>query len=147
MLERLTKIQSKVVKAMLFSQGNHVNPTSGRVITSIELSKYNLPTLCWRRREHCLILLWKLFNRLGPPQLVLPPTAADRSERSLRSPHALEFPRSSSSLRLSSFLCVTIPLWNSLPNSVVLSKSPSAFRSSLRSHFKDDKFSFYFSCT
>ena len=33
------------------------------------LTATDLPTLAWRRREHCLVMLWKLVHSQGPPQL------------------------------------------------------------------------------
>ena len=103
-----------------------------------------LPTLSWRRREHCLVLLWKLVNGIGPPALlnVLPATAASRSSSVLRSSHSLQFPLCLSSRRKSSFLCYTIPIWNKLPSSVISCSSVSSFQCSLRKAFAADKFAY-----
>ena len=136
LLRGLEKVQLKVVRAMY-----RARQTSA--YTSL-LQKANLPTLAWRRREHCLIVLWKLINNQGPPQLsaALPLSASSRSARVLRSSHSLEFPCSSSSLRLSSFLCFVIPIWNALPSSVVSCTTESSFRSALRTLFSADRFCF-----
>ena len=103
-----------------------------------------LPTLSWRRREHCLVLLWKLVNGIGPPALlnVLPATAASRSSSVLRSSHSLQFPLCLSSRRKSSFLCYTIPIWNKLSSSVISCSSVSSFQCSLRKAFAADKFAY-----
>ena len=131
-LKRLERIQMQIARAF-----SRVRPASAA------LSAAGLPTLAWRRREHCLLLLWKLVNSQGQPQLeaLLPATASSRSVSSLRSAHSLEFSLSSSSRHLSSFFCVTIPLWNALPTHVV-SCSASSFCSAVLKHFCNDKFSF-----
>ena len=97
-----------------------VNQASGGNHRSSLLQQVDLPTLAWRCREYCLLLLWKLLHGQGP-QLAssLPLPASSRSARTLRSGHALEFPSSQHRLRLTSFLCFVIPIWNVLPASVV----------------------------
>ena len=131
-LKHLEKVQLRVAKAIV------KNPTLQDQST---LRQARLPTLSWRRREHCLGLLWQLANGKGPPTLssVLVPCA---QQRSTRFPHSFRFPSASSTRHLSSFLCRTIPVWNRLPTSVVSSKSLSAFRSSVRCHFASDMFSY-----
>ena len=106
------------------------------------LRKANLPTLCWRRREHCLTMLWKLAHGGGPPMLrdLLPLPAHSRSKWELRFGHSFEFPRSSTARHLSSFLCCAIPIWNSLSRELVASSSVLSFRSALRRHFVNDMF-------
>ena len=110
------------------------------------LQDAGLPTLSWRRREHCLFLLWKLVNGIGPPALlnVLPATAASRSSSVLRSSHsyALQFPLCLSSRRKSSFLCNTFPIWNKFSSSVISCSSVSSFQCSLRKAFAADKFAY-----
>lgn len=109
------------------------------------LQKANLPTLSWRRRIHCLLLLWRLSKGEGPPQLLphLSSTAGSRSSRDVRAPHAYQFPRALTSRHLSSFLCVVIPIWNQLPSSLFVAvNSVSVFRSRLQRYFEVDKFSF-----
>ena len=135
-VEGLQKVHLKVVRAMYRGRQTSAH-------TSL-LQKANLPTLAWRRREHCLIVLWKLINNRGPPQLsaALPLSASSRLAQVLRSSHSLEFPCSSSSLRLSSFLCFVIPIWNALPSSVVSCTTESSFRSALRTLFSADRFCF-----
>ena len=132
-LKRLERIQVQIARAF-----SRVRPTPAA------LSAAGLPTLAWRRREHCLLLLWKLVNSQGLPQLeaLLPAAASSRSVSSLRSAHSLEFPLSSSFRHLSSFFCVTIPLWNALPTHVVSCSSASSFCSAVRKHFCNNKFSF-----
>ena len=132
---RLEKAQLQAAKAII-----RPNQLQGPQL----FAQCNLPTLAWRRRQHRLLLLWKLVNGLGPPQLqaLLPTSAANRSQRILRSPHSLEFPQSNSARFLSFFLAVTIPQWNSLPSSSVNSLSPASFLNSLSHHFQSDKFSF-----
>ena len=80
------------------------------------LSECNLPTLAWRRRVHCLCLLYILYKGQGPPSLseLLPATVQARTEIVLRSSHSFRFPFASSSRHLSSFLCFSIRLWNTL---------------------------------
>ena len=116
----------------------------GKLHGSALLQQVNLPTLSWRRRIHCLVLLFKLYRGLGPPQLLsrLPKPASVRSAYSLRAAHRLEFPSSSSARHLSSFLCVTIPVWNSLPGHVVSSISVNSFVFGLHRVFAYDRFSF-----
>ena len=98
------------------------------------------PHWSWRRREHCLVLLWKLVNGIGPPALlnVLPATAASRSSSVLRSSHSLQFPLCLSSRRKLSLLCYTIPIWNKLSSSVISCSSVSSFQCSLRKAFAAD---------
>ena len=105
------------------------------------LQQARLPTLSWRRREHCLGLLWQLSIGKGPPalQASLVPCAQLRSPRF---PHSFRFPSASSSRHLSSFLCQTVPIWNRLPSSVIPSTSPSSFRSAVRRFFVSDMFSY-----
>ena len=108
------------------------------------LSECNLPTLAWRRRVHCLCLLYILYKGQGPPSLseLLPATVQARTEIVLRSSHSFRFPFASSRRHLSSFLCFSIRLWNTLPASAISqSSSVSSFRSFLHSFYKADKFS------
>ena len=132
-LKRLERVQIQLARAI-----TRVYPPSQA------LSKAGLPTLAWRRREHCLTLMWKIVHSLGPPRLqeLLPAAASSRSTRCLRSAHALEFPLSTSARHLSSFFCVTIPTWNSLPSHVVTAPSHTVIRHRLRQHFAADKFTF-----
>ena len=115
---------------------------SGRQSRSQVLQEAGLPTLSWRRREHCLGLLWKLVNGIGPPTLlnILPATTASRSSFVVRSSHFLQFPLCLPSRHKSSFLCYTIPIWNMLSSSVMSSSSVSSFQCSLRKAFADDKY-------
>ena len=110
--------------------------------SSAILSAAGLPTLAWHSQEHCLLVLWKVRNGQGPPQLeaLLPAAASSRSTVSLRSSHSLEFPPSSTSRHLSSFFCKTIPIWNALPSHVVFCCSAASFGRSVRKHFNDDKY-------
>ena len=138
LLVQLEKVQLKVAKALIYSSF-----LSGLAFSSSQLlSRFDLATLSWRRREHALLLLWKLFHGIGPSMLrsFLPAAANERSARTLRSGHSLRFPNVSTSQRLSSFLCTVIPLWNSLPSPIILSKSPYSFRRALQEHFSNDKF-------
>ena len=132
---RLEKVQVRVARAIV---------RCPRCSRSHALQDAGLPTLSWRRREHCLGLLWKLVNGIGPPALlnVLPATAASRSSSVLRSSHSLQFPLCLSSRRKSSFLCYAIPIWNGLSSSVTSCSSVSSFQCSLRKAFADDKFTF-----
>ena len=132
---RLEKVQVRVARAIVRCPGGS---------RSQVLQDAGLPTLLWRRREHCLGLLWKLVNGIGPPALlnVLPATAASRSSSVLRSSHSLQFPLCLSSRRKSSFLCYTIPIWNKLSLSVISCSSVSSFQCSLRKAFADDKFTY-----
>ena len=65
------------------------------------LQQARLPTLSWRRREHCLGFLWQLYTGKRPPalQASLVPCA---QLRSTRFPHSFRFPSASSSRHLSS---------------------------------------------
>ena len=132
---RLEKVQVRVARAIVRCPGGS---------RSQVLQDAGLPTLSWRRREHCLVLLWKLVNGIGPPALlnVLPATAASRSSSVLRSSHSLQFPLCLSSRRKSSFLCYTIPIWNKLSSSVISCSSVSSFQCSLRKAFAADKFAY-----
>ena len=75
------------------------------------ISECNLPMLAWRRRVHCLCLLYNLYSGQGPPSPseLLPATVQARTEIVLRSSHAFNFPFVSSSRHLSSFLCFFYP--------------------------------------
>ena len=132
---RLEKVQVRVARATVRCLGGS---------RSQVLQDAGLPTLSWRRREHCLCLLWKLVNGIGPPALlnVLPATSASCSSPVLRSSHSLQFPLCLSSRRKSSFLCYTIPIWNKLSSSVISCSSLSSFQCSLRKAFADDKFTY-----
>ena len=137
LLTKLERVQLKIARLLVTPAHQHL---SGKLL----LEAANLPTLAWRRREHRLTILWKLINNLGPPQLSrsLPLSASSRSVHSLRAPHRLQFPVSCSSRHLSSFFCVTIPEWNSLPPEIVKCSRVALFISSLRQLFSFDKFSF-----
>ena len=139
-LTKLEKVQLRVARAIAFS--THRRSMLQDMPSLLEA--VNLPTLSWRRRDHCLSLLWKLFNAAGPPQLAsfLPAKASLRSSSALRSSHSLQFPRCHKAIRLSSFLCTLIPIWNSLPSSLAQSASLTIFQRALRSHFECDRFSF-----
>ena len=68
------KVQLRVARAIVR------NPTPQDVST---LQQARLPTLSWRRREHCLGLLWQLYTGKVPPalQASLVPCAQLRSTR------------------------------------------------------------------
>ena len=132
----LQQAQLKVARAIVHSQHGQPGPEV--------LSECHLPTLAWRRRAHCLCLLYILYKGQGPPSLseLLPSTVQAGTEIVLRSSHSFRFPFASSSRHLSSFLCFSIRLWNTLPASAISqSRSVSSFRSFLRSFYKADKFS------
>ena len=135
-LKSLEKARLKVARAIVHSQ---------RGQPGLEvLSEGNLPTLVWRRRVHCLHLLYILYEGQGPPSLseLLPATVQARTEIVLRSSHSFRFPFASSSRHLSPFLCFSIRLWNTLPASAISqSRSVSSFRFFLHSFYKADKFS------
>ena len=85
-----------------------------------------------------------LVHSQGPPSLseLLPATVQARTELVLRSSHSFRFAFASSSRHLSSFLCFSIRLWNTLPASAISqSSSVSSFRFFLHSFYKADKFS------
>ena len=104
---RLEKLQLKVVKAIVRRHG---------LIYPQVLRAAELPTLSWRRRGHCLSVLWNLVRGIGPPALLdaLPALAITRSMSALCAGHSLQFPLCSSSRHQSSFLCHTIPNWNTV---------------------------------
>ena len=84
-----------------------------------------------------------LYKDQGPPSLseLLPVTVQAGTETVLRSSHSFRFPLASSSRHLSSFLCFTIRLWNTLPASAIFqSRSVSSFGSFLHSFYKADHF-------
>ena len=123
-LKSLEKAQLKVARAIVHSQRGQPGPEV--------LSECNLPTLAWRGRVHCLCLLYILYKGHGPPSLseLLPATVQARTEIVLRSSHSFRFPFASSCRHLSSFLCFSIRLWNTLPASAISqSRSVSSFRS------------------
>ena len=137
LLTKLERVQLKIAHLLVTPAHQHL---SGK----LPLEAANLPTLAWRRREHRLTILWKLINKLGPTQLShsLPLSASSRSVHSLRAPHRLQFPVSCSSSHLSSFFCVNILEWNSLPPEIVKCSRVALLISSLRQLFSFDKFSF-----
>ena len=98
-LKSLEKAQLKVARAIVHSQRGQPGPGV--------LSECNLPTLAWRRRVHCLCLLYILYKRQGPLSLseLLPAAVQARTEIVLRSSHSFRFPFASSSRHLLSFLC------------------------------------------
>ena len=136
-LKSLEKAQLKVARAIVHLQRGQPGPEV--------LSECNLPTLAWRRRRvHCLCLLYILFKGQGPPSLseLLPATVQARTEIALRSSPSFRFPFASSSRHLSSFLCFSICLWNTLPAfAISQSSSVSSFRSFLHSFYTADTFS------
>ena len=137
-LRHLERLQLKLAKAIT----RHWSPQSS---PSDILAAAHMPTLAWRRRLHCLSLLWQLLHGQGPPQLegMLPCSAPlFCSSCTLRSGHALEFPLSSTYCHLSSFLCTTIPVWNSLPSDLASACSLSSFRFGTSRHFLADQFTF-----
>ena len=101
-LKSLEKAQLKVARAIVHSQRGQPGPEV--------LSECNLPTLAWRRRVHCLRLLYILYKGQGPPSLseLLPATVQARTEIVLQSSHSFRFPFAFSSRHLSSFLCFSI---------------------------------------
>ena len=132
LLKDVEKVQLRVARAI-------VRNTTLQDVSTLQQAR--LPTLSWRRREHCLGLLWQLSIGKGPPalQASLVPCA---QLRSTRFPHSFRFPSASSSRHLSSFLCQTVPIWNRLPSSVISSTSLSSFRSAVRRHFVSDMFTY-----
>ncbi len=135
-LKLLEKVQVKVAKAIVQGKGH-------KTVTDL-LTEARLPTLAWRRREHCLGLLWQLYRKQGPPklQLILPAAVAARASQSLRASHSLRFPTISSRRHLSSFLCHNIPVWNKLPSSIVSCTTLFSFRSAVRSLFFSEMYTF-----
>ena len=135
-LKSLEKARLKVTRAIVHWQRGQPGPEL--------LSECNLPTLVWRRKAHCPCLLYIPYKGQGAPSLseLLRATVQARTEIVLRSSHSLRFPFASSSRHLSSFLCFSIRLWNTLPASAISqSRSVSSFRSFLCSFYKADKFS------
>ena len=132
LLKDVEKVQLRVARAI-------VRNTTLQDVSTLQQAR--LPTLSWRRREHCLGLLWQLSIGKGPPalQASLVPCA---QLRSTRFPHSFRFPSASSSRHLSSFLCQTVPIWNRLPSPVISSTSLSSFRSAVRHHFVSDMFTY-----
>ena len=127
-LKSLEKAQLKVARAIVHSQRGLPGPEV--------ISECYLLTLAWRRMVHFLCLLYILNKGQGPPSLseLLPATVQTRTEIVLRSSHLFRFPFASSSQHLSSFLCFSIRLWNTLPASAISqSRSVSSFRSFLHS--------------
>ena len=97
--------------------------------------------MSWRRREHCLGVLWQLS--IGKVLLHYKPHCClVHSYGSARFPHSFRFPSASSSRHLSSFLCQTVPIWNRLPSFVISSTSLSSFRSEVRRYFVSDMFTY-----
>ena len=126
-LKLLEKVQLKVARAFAHSQ---------RGKSGLEMfSNCDLPTLAWRRTVHCLCLLYKLYNGQGPwivANRAFPATVQARTETVLRSSHLFRFPSATSSQHLSSFLCLSIGLWNNLLASAISQcHSVSFFRSFL----------------
>lgn len=109
------------------------------------LAQLGWPTLAWRRRLHCLLLLWKLKNHLGPPQLerMLPATAEQRAPQyALRKSQNLAFPVCSTLSHNKSFLPAAVALFNNLPASIQSSSSLHSFHHAVSYHFYHDRFSF-----
>ena len=92
---RLEKVRVRVARAVVRCPGGS---------RSQVVQEAALPTLSWRQREHCLALLWKLVDGIGPPALlnILPAAAASRSSSVLRSSYSLQFHLCLSSRRKSS---------------------------------------------
>ena len=99
-----------------------------------------LPTLSWRRREHCLGFLWQLSIGKGPAlQSSLVPCAQLRSNRF---PHSFRFPSPSSSRHLS-LLYQTCPHREQAAFFCHLFYvSLSSFRSVVRRYLVSDMFSY-----
>ena len=75
------------------------------------LSVLGWPTLCWRRRRHRLLLLWRLINGGGPPSLRSAlPSLRLPVHLTLRNPLSLAIPSCSSAGRLRSFMPSTVSL-------------------------------------
>ena len=132
LLKDVEKVQLRVARAI-------VRNTTLQDLSTLQQAR--LPTLSWRRREHCLGLLWQLSIGKGPPALQASLVPCGQL-RSTRFPHSFRFPSASSSRHLSSFLCQTVPIWNRLPSSVISSTSLSSFRSEVRRHFVSDMFTY-----
>ena len=77
--QRLDRVQIRVAKAICRRKDLSVYQL---------LQCVGLPTLAWRRRCHRVLLLWKLLNGCGPPQLQnhLPKKLSVRCTYSLRAP-------------------------------------------------------------
>ena len=130
------KVQLKVARAILFTR--NVGNRDLRCFLSVTFRRLR------GGGGSIVCLLYSLYKGQGPPSLseLLPATVQARTEIVLRSSHSFRFPFASSSRHLSSFLCFSIRLWNTLPASAISqSSSVSSFRSFLHSFYKADKFS------
>ena len=135
LLKNVEKVQLRVARVI-------VRNTTLQDVSTLQQAR--LPTLSWRRWEHCLGLLWQLsIDSIGkgPPALQASRVPCAQL-RSTCFPHSFRFPSASSSCHLSSFLCQTVPIWNRLPSSVISSTSLSSFRSAVRHHFVSDMFTY-----
>ena len=114
---------------------------------SLLLKHHDLPTLAWRRRQQRLVLLWKLLNGCGPPDLIdqLPPLQRHRisaAQYSLRRPYSVTQLRPRTAHEASSWLCQAITEWNQLLVSAQSATSLSTFKQLCCVSFSSDRFTF-----
>ena len=92
------------------------------------------PSLESRRREHKLILFYKMVNNLTPPYLssLVPSIVGASSRYALRDSHNLSMIHSRTQLYYHSFLPSAIREWNSLPFEIRSKSSVSSFKQCIR---------------
>jgi hypothetical protein len=90
----------------------------------------NLPTLKYRRHRGDMIEVYKILNCIYDPNIT-PAVLRDVNSRTRGNDLKLSKLRCKLDVRKYSFCCRVVDLWNSLPNSVVLSSSLNSFKNNL----------------
>jgi len=90
----------------------------------------SLPTLKYRRHRGDMIEVYKILNCIYDPNIT-PAVLRDVNSRTRGNDLKLSKLRCKLDVRKYSFCCRVVDLWNSLPNSVVLSSSLNSFKNNL----------------
>ena len=87
-----------------------------------------------RRKEHKLILMYKMINNSSPQYLssLVPPLVGEVSQYNLRNSRSLTLPRCRTKLYSDSFLPSTVRDWNDLPDEIKALPSINRFKKAIR---------------
>ena len=100
------------------------------------LKAVKLPTLEYRRIRSDIIQVFRImkgYDQIDPSKLFTLSSSSSNRGHNLK----IYKPRCESTLKLHSFSCRTINLWNNLPQDVVDSQSINSFKTGLEKHWNN----------